>query len=202
MTAATATTDAWLTSIRATPSTLRQWWVLTVRLIVPSVTTGEILTAILAPATFTISFYIPLNRVMTFSGTGFSSYAQFMAPIVILQAAAFTAISAAFRAATDMVSGLDRRFDQLLHHNFVFSRDPHAEFEAIYRRGEPAADPTCYICAPARTEPDVAPPGGEVDLHHPPHVVVLERAVRAQGAFDLADGVEAFGGQRAEEARR
>ncbi|WP_244976014.1 antibiotic transporter [Nocardia huaxiensis] len=119
MTAATATTDAWLTSIRATPSTLRQWWVLTVRLIVPSVTTGEILTAILAPATFTISFYIPLNRVMTFSGTGFSSYAQFMAPIVILQAAAFTAISAAFRAATDMVSGLDRRFDAMPMHPLV-----------------------------------------------------------------------------------
>ena len=37
-----------------------------------------------------------------------------------------------------------------LHHNFVFSRDPHEEFEAIYRQGEPAPDPTCYVCAPAR----------------------------------------------------
>lgn len=57
--------------------------------------------------------------------------------------------------------GLDRRYDHLLHHSFVFSDDPHAEMDAIYRRGEPAADPTCYVCAPAATEPGVAPPGGE-----------------------------------------
>ncbi|AYF77615.1 antibiotic transporter [Nocardia yunnanensis] len=109
----------WLTDLRATPATLAQWWVLTVRLIVPAIVTGEIVTAILAPITFTISFYIPLNRVMTFAGLGFSSYAQFMAPIVILQAAAFTAVSAAFRAATDAVSGLDRRFDAMPMHPLV-----------------------------------------------------------------------------------
>ena len=57
--------------------------------------------------------------------------------------------------------GLDTRFEQLIHHNFVFSADPHEEFEAIYHRGEPAPDPTCYVCAPAVTEPDVAPAGGE-----------------------------------------
>lgn len=57
--------------------------------------------------------------------------------------------------------GLDRRYDHLLHHNFVFSADPHDEFDWIYRRGEPAPDPTCYVCAPAATEPEVAPSGGE-----------------------------------------
>jgi phytoene desaturase len=57
--------------------------------------------------------------------------------------------------------GLDRRYEQLIHHNFVFSHDPHEEFDSIYRRGEPAADPTCYVCAPAVTEPGVAPPGCE-----------------------------------------
>ena len=57
--------------------------------------------------------------------------------------------------------GLDRRYEQLLHHNFVFSADPHEEFEAIYRHGEPAPDPTCYVCAPAITEPEVAPAGCE-----------------------------------------
>ncbi|WP_405139090.1 ABC transporter permease [Nocardia sp. NBC_01388] len=119
MTAGTAAPAVWLTSARATPDTLRQWWVLTIRLIVPAITTGEIITAVLAPITFTISFYIPLNRVMSFAGTGFSSYAQFMTPIVMLQAAAFTAISAAFRAATDMVSGLDRRFDAMPMHPLI-----------------------------------------------------------------------------------
>ena len=57
--------------------------------------------------------------------------------------------------------GLDRRYEQLLHHNFVFSDDPHKEFDAIYRKCEPAPDPTCYVCAPAVTEPEVAPPGCE-----------------------------------------
>ena len=57
--------------------------------------------------------------------------------------------------------GLKRRPEQLLHHNFVFSRDPHEEFDYIYRRGQPAPDPTCYLCAPAATDPSVAPPEGE-----------------------------------------
>jgi diapolycopene oxygenase len=68
--------------------------------------------------------------------------------------------------------GLDKRYEQLIHHNFVFSHDPHEEFEMIYRRGEPAPDPTCYVCAPAITEPGVAPPGGEAlyVLVHTPYL--------------------------------
>jgi diapolycopene oxygenase len=68
--------------------------------------------------------------------------------------------------------GLNKAYDHLLHHNFVFSRDPEVEFEEIYHRGVPAADPTCYVCAPARTEPDVAPPGGEAlyVLVHTPYL--------------------------------
>ncbi|HMF36402.1 MAG TPA: phytoene desaturase family protein [Isosphaeraceae bacterium] len=102
--------------------------------------------------------------------------------------------------------GLDRRYDHLLHHNFVFSHDPEEEFESIYRRGEPAPDPTCYVCAPARTEPDVAPPGGEalyVLVHTPylrPHHVwdrlfpryrktILEKLSSTGGLTDIADRV-------------
>jgi ABC-2 type transport system permease protein len=107
------TAGTWLTHARATPATVQQWWVLTSRLIVPSVKTGEVLASILAPAAFTASFYIPLKTVMTFSGNGFSSFAQYMMPLVILQAASFTAISAAFRAASDSVAGLDRRFGSM-----------------------------------------------------------------------------------------
>jgi phytoene desaturase len=68
--------------------------------------------------------------------------------------------------------GLDRGYGHLAHHNFVFSRDPGEEFDAIYRQGEPAPDPTCYLAAPARTEPAVAPPGGEAlyVLVHAPHL--------------------------------
>ena len=98
--------------------------------------------------------------------------------------------------------GLRQRYDQLLHHGFAFSQDPHEEFDAIYRRGEPAQDPTCYICAPARTDPHVAPPGGEalyVLVHTPylrPHHdwkkmirpyrdVIIRKLARTCGLEDL-----------------
>ena len=34
----------------------------------------------------------------------------------------------------------------------LFSRDPEEEFDSIYKKGEPAPDPTCYLAATARTE--------------------------------------------------
>jgi phytoene desaturase len=68
--------------------------------------------------------------------------------------------------------GLDRAYDHLAHHNFIFSREPEEEFESIYHQGEPASDPTCYVAAPGRTEPAVAPAGGEAlyVLVHAPYV--------------------------------
>ena len=68
--------------------------------------------------------------------------------------------------------GLNKRYEHLAHHNFVFSKDPHAEFESIYRRGEPAQDLSAYLAAPAVTEPGVAPPGGEAlyVLVHTPYL--------------------------------
>ncbi|HYD69080.1 phytoene desaturase family protein [Azospirillum sp.] len=102
--------------------------------------------------------------------------------------------------------GLERGYDHLLHHDFVFSRDPEEEFDWIYRRGEPAPDPTCYLAAPARTEPGVAPPGGEalyVLVHTPylrPHHdwsrmlpeyrrVVFDKLKRTAGLTDLEDRI-------------
>ncbi|WP_419730274.1 phytoene desaturase family protein [Lichenicola sp.] len=98
--------------------------------------------------------------------------------------------------------GLDRAYDHLLHHDFIFSRDPEEEFDAIYKRGEPAPDPTCYVAAPARTEPGVAPEGGEalyVLVHTPylrPHhdwnamlpgyrKVILDKLARTGGMKDI-----------------
>ena len=70
--------------------------------------------------------------------------------------------------------GLDHSYEHLAHHNFVFSHDPEEEFDAIYRQGEPAADPTCYLAAPARTEPEVAPAGGEA-LYVLVHALICDR---------------------------
>lgn len=66
--------------------------------------------------------------------------------------------------------GLSRRYDHLLHHNFMFSSDSHSEFDDIYTRGIPARDPTLYVCAPSRSDAAQAPPGKEalyVLIHTP-----------------------------------
>lgn len=57
--------------------------------------------------------------------------------------------------------GLRKQYDHLAHHNFLFSQDSHREFDDIYRKGIPARDPTLYIAAPSRTDPDQAPNGCE-----------------------------------------
>lgn len=68
--------------------------------------------------------------------------------------------------------GLNRRYEHLAHHDFVFSCDPHEEFDFIYRKGEPAPDPTCYLAATTCSEPATAPAGGEAlyVLVHTPYL--------------------------------
>ena len=102
--------------------------------------------------------------------------------------------------------GLDRAYEHLAHHDFVFSRDPEEEFDCIYTKGEPAPDPTAYLAAPARTEPGVAPSGGEalyVLVHTPylrPHhdwsrmfpayrQVILDKLKRTAGMPDLEERI-------------
>ncbi|MBM3457765.1 MAG: phytoene desaturase, partial [Armatimonadetes bacterium] len=55
--------------------------------------------------------------------------------------------------------GCDRTWDHLLHHDFLFSADPEAEFRDIYDRRVPARDMTLYVAVPSVTDPSVAPPG-------------------------------------------
>ena len=103
--------------------------------------------------------------------------------------------------------GLDRAYEHLAHHDFVFSRDPEEEFDYIYNKGEPAPDPTCYVAAPSRTEPDVAPPGGEAlyILVHTPYLrphhdwtkmlpayreVILDKLARTAGLTDLRSRIK------------
>jgi phytoene desaturase len=102
--------------------------------------------------------------------------------------------------------GLTERYDHLLHHNFVFSRDPEEEFAAIYDRGEPAPDPTCYVCAPSCSDPEAAPGGGEAlyVLVHAPYLrpghdwsrmlpdyreAILDKLQRTGGLEDLRERI-------------
>ena len=102
--------------------------------------------------------------------------------------------------------GLKKRYEHLLHHDFVFSADPEEEFDWIYRKGEPAPDPTAYLAAPSVTDPSVAPEGGEalyVLVHTPylrPHhdwqkmlpayrQVILDKLKRTAGLEDIEERI-------------
>ncbi len=102
--------------------------------------------------------------------------------------------------------GLNRRYEHLAHHDFVFSRDPHEEFDWIYKKGEPAPDPSCYLAATTCTEAATAPAGGEalyVLVHTPylrPHHdwktmfpayrrVILEKLKRTGGMKDIEERI-------------
>jgi diapolycopene oxygenase len=82
--------------------------------------------------------------------------------------------------------GLDRQYDHLLHHDFLFSRDSEREFNDIYGRGEPAEDPTLYLCVPSRTDAGQAPPGGEAlyILVHTPYLRPHHDWDQPGGMFD------------------
>jgi ABC-2 type transport system permease protein len=95
---------------RPTASTVQQWWVLTFRVIRPTLRNGELATQIAAPIMFTVNFYLPLRRLMGAFTQGMSSYGQYLMPLIALVAISFAGISAAFRSATDSVLGIDRRF--------------------------------------------------------------------------------------------
>jgi diapolycopene oxygenase len=102
--------------------------------------------------------------------------------------------------------GLNKRYDHLAHHDFVFSRDPQEEFHAIYERGVPAPDPTCYLAATAATDPASAPEGGEAlyVLVHTPYLrpgqdwnemfpgyrqVILDKLKRTAGLTDIEERI-------------
>jgi phytoene desaturase len=102
--------------------------------------------------------------------------------------------------------GLNKRYDHLAHHDFVFSRDPDEEFHAIYDLGIPAPDPTCYLACTARTDPNSAPEGGEAlyVLVHTPYLrpgqdwtemfpgyrqVILDKLKKTAGLHDIEERI-------------
>lgn len=89
------------------PSVFGQWLALSGRNLHTMWVFGQFFIAVFAPLIFTLGFYLPLKLVMKFQGV---DYAQFVMPIIVLQAMAFTAISAAHRAATEASNGMNARF--------------------------------------------------------------------------------------------
>jgi phytoene desaturase len=94
--------------------------------------------------------------------------------------------------------GLDRQYDHLLHHDFLFSKDSHEEFDDIYRQGIPARDPTVYLCVPSRTDPTQASAGGEA-LYALIHTPYLRPGQRWEGPGGM---MEAYRGTVIEKLKR
>ncbi|CKL67441.1 daunorubicin ABC transporter permease DrrB [Mycobacterium tuberculosis] len=99
-------------------STGRQMWVLYRRFAAPSLLNGEVLTTVGAPIIFMVGFYIPFaipwNQFVGGASSGVASHlGQYITPLVTLQAVSFAAIGSGFRAATDSLLGVNRRFQSM-----------------------------------------------------------------------------------------
>lgn len=70
-----------------------------------------------------------------------------------------------------LLLGIDKKYEQLLHHNFYFSKDPEKEFRDLFEQGIPTDDPTIYIGVSSKSDPTQAPEGKDnlfVLTHVPP----------------------------------
>jgi diapolycopene oxygenase len=69
--------------------------------------------------------------------------------------------------------GINRVYPQLAHHNFFYSKDPHAHFRRVFQHHKLPDDPTLYVVAPTRTDPSQAPPGCD-NIKILPHIPALD----------------------------
>jgi len=68
--------------------------------------------------------------------------------------------------------GVDKIYPQLAHHNFFYSNHPREHFKAIFHEHRLSEDPTIYLVAPCKSDPEQAPAGCEIIkiLPHIPHL--------------------------------
>jgi phytoene desaturase len=57
--------------------------------------------------------------------------------------------------------GIDKRIEGLEHHNLFFDKDFNLHAHQIYTNPQWPSDPLCYVCAPSKSDPTVAPEGCE-----------------------------------------
>jgi phytoene desaturase len=60
-----------------------------------------------------------------------------------------------------MYLGVNRRYSGLPHHTLVVPADLRAACHDIFERGRVPSTPPWYLCNPSKTDPSLAPPGGE-----------------------------------------
>lgn len=86
--------------------------------------------------------------------------------------------------------GTDKAFPQLAHHNFVYSTNQKKHFKTVFKKHRIPQDPTLYVVAPSRTDPDVCPQGGD-NIKILPHIPYLneKQPTTEQDYIDLKERV-------------
>jgi phytoene desaturase len=100
-----------------------------------------------------------------------------------------------------LLLGVRGEHPQLAHHNIFFCADYAREFDDLFRRGQPPADPTVYVAITGKRDPTHAPPGCEnwfVLVNAPP---LGPRFDWAQCAGEYRDRVLATLAQRGADIR-
>lgn len=87
------------------PPTL-QWTALSERSIRAALREGDLILAFTAPITFFVCVYVPLRRSMEATGL---DYAQYLLPLIALQAMLFASMFAADRAGREVMGGMGTR---------------------------------------------------------------------------------------------
>jgi phytoene desaturase len=82
-----------------------------------------------------------------------------------------------------MLLGIDRTYEQLVHHNIFFSSDYKKEFDDIFKRGKLPSDPTIYVANTSYTDPDHAPAGGS-------NLFILVNAPWVRGSGDFSESAK------------
>ncbi len=83
---------------------------LAARSVISALRSGDAMFALLSPAVFFLCFYTPLHRRFELTG---GDYAQFLTPVILVQAGLFAAIAATESAGADVRSGVRMRMASL-----------------------------------------------------------------------------------------
>ncbi|CAM3791149.1 ABC transporter permease [Smaragdicoccus niigatensis] len=100
--------DVFSTTLSPQPSTWRQYLALTERNVREVLFRGTWMYSVIAPAIFTVGYYLPMQWIMTKTNPGLN-YAQFIMPIIVLQTASFTMAATAQQAAMERRGGFTER---------------------------------------------------------------------------------------------
>jgi len=85
-----------------------------------------------------------------------------------------------------LLLGINKRYDQLVHHNVFFSEDYEREFAQIFQEKVMPDDPTIYIADTSQSNPEHAPDGGS-------NLFILVNAPYLSKNYDWTDKALRYG---------